>query len=111
VSERSRITPGPWSFCPYKGMSFYIQQDYSPGKRIAEIHYTDGAHSFHEADARLIAAAPDLLAALNMIRHQWAGHAEECAYVTSRYKQRCNCDWTKVAAQCDAAIAKATGAA
>lgn len=60
-----------------------------------------------QANARLIRAAPELYAALNMIRHNWAGHAEICAFVTSGYRAKCDCDFPKVAAQCDAALAKA----
>jgi hypothetical protein len=32
--------------------------------RIATVAYSDGAHSFHEANAHLIAAAPELYGAL-----------------------------------------------
>ena len=51
----------------------------------------------------------ELLEALVMIRTCWAGHADECAFAKD-YKSECDCDWPKVAAKCDAAIAKARGA-
>lgn len=63
------------------------------------------------ANAYLLAASKDLLAALKEIRHMWAGHAEECRYITSNYKSKCDCDWPKIAERCDAAISKSTGAA
>jgi hypothetical protein len=39
--------------------------------------------------------------ALEMITHNWAGHAEQCASVQGR---KCDCDWPMVKAQCDAAL-------
>lgn len=61
-----------------------------------------------EANARLIASAPALLAALEMIRFNWAGHAEQCRGVIEGF-HKCDCDWPKVAKQCDAAIRAARG--
>ena len=51
----------------------------------------------------------ELVAALRAIRHQWAGHSEACAYVQD-YDNKCDCDWLKIVAQCDAALAKAAKA-
>jgi hypothetical protein len=62
-----------------------------------------------DANAKLIAAAPALLEALVAIRHTWAGHSEQCETVLRRNNKKCDCDWPKVAAQCDAAIALAKG--
>jgi hypothetical protein len=59
--------------------------------------------------ANLTGAAPALYAALSDIRHNWGGHADQCASVLSRGKKRCDCDWPKIAARCDAALAKARG--
>lgn len=62
----------------------------------------------HEALApalRRLNAAEIMRAALHTIRHMWAGHADECAYVTSRYKRKCDCDWPKIEEQCDTALA------
>lgn len=53
-------TPGPWSYHPHGGSAFYIHAAHMLAPRIAMVCYTDGAHSFHEANARLIAAAPRL---------------------------------------------------
>lgn len=50
-----------------------------------------------------------LLEALLVIRGQWAGHEEECAYVQD-YDNKCDCAGLKIAAQCDAAISAARGA-
>lgn len=61
------------------------------------------------ANAHLIAAAPDLLIALAAIRYTWAGHSEQCETVLCRHNKKCDCDWPDIAAQCDAAIAKANG--
>jgi len=44
--------------------------------------------------------------ALKMIRFNWAGHSERCACVDPGGLP-CDCDWPKVAAQCDAALASA----
>lgn len=60
------------------------------------------------ANKQLAIAAPALLKALLTIRHMWAGHAEECEYVVSRYKGKCDCDWPKIAAMSDEAINIAT---
>lgn len=46
-----------------------------------------------------------LTKALKTIRFCWAGHAEECAYAKSKYRRQCDCDWPKVSAECDAALA------
>ena len=64
------------------------------------------ACELNEADARLIAAAPELLEALEVVAFQWAGHAEKCSINATG---SCNCDWPKIRHQCNAAIAKARG--
>lgn len=47
--------------------------------------------------------------ALRLIRNHWAGHAEQCALVTSEYSAKCDCDWPKVAKECDAALSLLRG--
>lgn len=79
-------TPGPWTDYPM------------PTKTMREAR----------ANKQLAIAAPALLKALLTIRHMWAGHAEECEYVVSRYKGKCDCDWPKIAAMSDEAINIAT---
>lgn len=46
------------------------------------------------------------LSALKMIRNNWSGHSEACAFAIDFIKS-CDCDWPKIAKQCDNAIAKA----
>jgi hypothetical protein len=48
--------------------------------------------------------AERVVEALKMVRFNWAGHAEQCAYVMSRYKRKCDCDWPKLEKQCDDAL-------
>ncbi len=60
-----KITKGPWQYFAHGGYCFFIHSKGDPLKpRIATVDYTDGAHSFHEADARLIAQAPAMAEAL-----------------------------------------------
>lgn len=56
---------------------------------------------------RAVNAHAELVGALKEIRHMWAGHAEECRYITSNYKSKCDCDWPKIAERCATALAKA----
>ncbi len=90
-------TPGPWTLESrgWDNQLVYGQDDRVPGDRrfIADVSLMfDGA----EANARLIAAAPELLEALALVRAHLA--EPECAI------------WRHVHAVMDAAIAKATGA-
>lgn len=57
------------------------------------------------AIAKLLRAGEEAEAALKMIRHCWAGHSEQCATVVLRPSGKCDCDWPKVADQCDSALA------
>lgn len=56
---------------------------------------------------RAVNSHAELVAALKLVRFNWAGHAEECAFVKTRYRDKCDCDWPKIAAQIDAALARA----
>jgi hypothetical protein len=71
-----------------------------PKVRIAVIDYCTGADSAeHDANARLISAAPDLLAALESAV-EWIG----------QYDDPYMCEWTaEILAASRAAISKATG--
>lgn len=96
----TKHTPGPWKFCrsneDFDGPMFDVDPEdellpitriEAKGKVIAEAH---DLFEFREANARLIAAAPDLLEALQeFLRNPGGDHTEEIA---------------------EAAIAKATGA-
>jgi hypothetical protein len=92
-------TPGPWGVEDYRGdgCRFRVWHD---GILIAKID--DDGPDFGEADARLIAAAPDLLEALQAaiaISDKYvfdAGRTAECQSVYD---------------MCSAAIARAIGAA
>lgn len=58
----SRFTPGPWAVRGSAGTSVYLLQNYGFSASGWAIHNVSEAQA--QADARLIAAAPDLLAAL-----------------------------------------------
>ena len=63
AAVREKYTPGPWELTPYGNDRLEVQG--GPGKLIAVVwpmdNYTTQANN---TNARLIAAAPDLLAAL-----------------------------------------------
>jgi hypothetical protein len=95
-------TPGPWMFCTDSG-GLVVETAYPGSKQflIAQVktRYPAG-DGLHHANARLIAAAPDLLEALKEARSSLE-----------------DVDWDefstpaveKLMRQCDAAIAKAEG--
>lgn len=61
MSDSTRYTPGPWTIEPRKcGFGFWVM---TQDKAVCEIMHDDKS----EADARLIAAAPELLEALRMV--------------------------------------------
>lgn len=82
-------TPGPWHAMPFNGGETIYAHD---NHRVAECLATGKHGEKHEANARLIAAAPELLAALQNIL-------------------AANPDLAEVADEARAAIAKATGGA
>jgi hypothetical protein len=63
-------TPGPWAISPYSSIVGIAV--YGAGIVIAGVR---GGKERAEADARLIAAAPDLL----VLAHQYASECGECA--------------------------------
>lgn len=73
-------TPGPWSICEdppnpswIKGVT--VSSD-TVGKRVADVCYLN---SDYEADACLIAAAPELLMALQAVLAEWReGYGLNC---------------------------------
>jgi len=63
MSENTKHTPGPWTVEPRKcGFGFWVM---TQDKAVCEIMHDDKS----EADARLISAAPDLLAALQGLNY------------------------------------------
>ena len=69
-------TPGPWSY-GYDGIDgVFFVPELNPGKERSP----HGLSLDIEANARLIAAAPDLYAALMITRGQWihSVHAAQC---------------------------------
>lgn len=70
----STHTPAPWQAGPVfqkEGRALFITDQSKPGKWQRRLD--DKAGVFSEADAALIAAAPDLLAALELIL-SWPSH-------------------------------------
>lgn len=107
LTELNAATPGPWHVVPYgDGDSLVICSDQGGEWRICFMATHGGTESVWQAiqaNARVIAAAPDLLAALQAVvansdRLQEAGH-------------RRRGDLNDLYDAAVAAIAKATGAA
>lgn len=121
-------TPGPWKLHEYyDGSAVAVSPpDMEPwttwsrrvcddgGKLLAEVtahtgnrgwpHVDNGREM--EANARLIAAAPELLAALQgVVESNW--HNSLCSFVV--FGHPCDCGWSAKADAARAAIAKATG--
>jgi len=91
----SAYTPAPW-------LIFYDGPDYGIGYRAivdSEGYTICNSSPMGEANARLIAAAPDMLAALQMVEAIWSRD------------QTANIDPESPLAKVRAAIAKATGEA
>lgn len=114
-----KATPGEWTMCRDGecrcGQVFgedghvYVAHVYGPGNVGLDGPEAWPIEECYQANFHLIAAAPDLYAALELIRTQWAGHSEACAYLLSEYKSKCDCDWPMIAETCDAALSKARG--
>jgi hypothetical protein len=88
-------TPGPWTLGPCSHGGLLVRRGASVGR---------GAHPQHslqivpEADAHLIAAAPELLAALKELRASWAWEEFAASFSIAALLERA-----------DKAIAKAEG--
>jgi hypothetical protein len=92
VSEQTIYTPGPWTATSFENGAWWVIDGPLPaGANVAD--------AFSEIDARLIAAAPDLLEALLSIWQRPCDVSNRGAWVK----------WAKDTA--DAAIEKATGEA
>lgn len=62
MQTSAKHTPGPWTVNPLQ--LDQVATDTDPPRLLARVFYEPGAELTAVADARLIAAAPDLLAAL-----------------------------------------------
>lgn len=94
----SKYTPGPWQYVFEGGTTAFIVE--ADGSTIICIRVTENttAHKNLATNIRLIAAAPDLLKALNLMRERFLD--------TEGDHGRWEREATEAA---DAAIAKATG--
>lgn len=99
----SKHTPGPWFYDLGATEALIVEED---GATVAEIRttYQTTAHRSLEANARLMAAAPDLLAALTDLYLV----AKEQLDQTATHDGLNNWQWL---ARARAAIRKATGEA
>ena len=73
-NENARHTPGPWRVSAHDDNGDIVVRDYNMGAIVAncsEEFYGDITPKEQSANARLIAAAPDMLAALEAAR-LWA---------------------------------------
>lgn len=122
--QRERLqqpTPGPWvvtDFCTEGGadVAIWTSNDPHTAKSICECHFNTvreiqrGEHGCHqleaEANARLIAAAPDLLRALIDLGDWLAYGMNKAAGAEPTAEDHATCE--RVAAQARAAIDKAT---
>lgn len=107
--QTTQHTPGPWRYDPVDG-HIYATSEASPlpaPARVCDPHADDIDIDEREANARLIAAAPDLLAALRDIyraaRSRDATMGDQIDLFEARRELRESCERAR------AAIAAATG--
>lgn len=79
-AETAKHTPGPWSLSPGRSTRVDLIDDKN-GHAVGEIVWVDARKP---ADARLIAAAPDMLEALEEIMKTIAGCQTEFYYQLAR---------------------------
>jgi hypothetical protein len=104
----AKHTPGPWKFGHHGVEALWIGPDYNRAPVALVPHDTEAARETSRDDARLMAAAPDLLEALDKLAHY-----AECQ-VAAFTSGRPHLDMTLFPSLCKearAAIAKATGSA
>jgi hypothetical protein len=78
MADELTHTPGPWGYVPsppFGGFEIAPAADIERGDWSREVAAT---YRGNEADARLIAAAPDLLDALEECEGYFTGHATVC---------------------------------
>lgn len=96
-----KYTPGPWQVNGHA-----IEQDHGKFKRTTVVGFVeDRDNDDSEANARLIAAAPELLAAATIALSWIQGAVDDGLYIEGPYADRARADAEKVRA----AIAKAIG--
>jgi hypothetical protein len=79
TTETTHHTPGPWSFHPTEGANFSI--GISGGRHVADCSRNANIPTEEKAaNARLIAAAPDLLEAAKAAVENW-NHGQPRAFV------------------------------
>jgi len=64
-SNKSNHTPGPWSYRE-GGLCWYVEPSSNSKQCLAEVYSKLNSRNENEANARLIAAAPELLEALEI---------------------------------------------
>ena len=108
TSSEAKHTPGPWVHVRFGGIvggPFYKYANGEAQSQVASATVGEGiSPEEREANARLIAAAPDLLEALRTARQELRFHN-----LTEDGAQRVNTTISRALAEVDAAIAAATG--
>ncbi len=91
----NKHTPGPWHTIREGSSTVYVESRIGGGwvQEVSSCGPTANGSEEQEANARLIAAAPELLDALEMVMKKYSKHLDGFAFE-----------------QCHAAISKATGA-
>lgn len=87
-TNEPKWTPGPWAFDPIN-TELVIQENSDPYTYVAEIWYDepelDGvSYEEREANANLIAPAPDLYKALDQLVSRFVGHEDDREIVEAR---------------------------
>lgn len=103
--SEAKHTPGPWSYAPAvpgAQRCFYIAGNQDANNREVDIGTVEGGYYSCEANARLIAAAPDLLEALIDTLDFLERHSNRWDGVNGKHPQ-------VVVTAARAAIAKAEG--
>lgn len=105
MSTQAKHTPGPWSAVSYVNGKIALEDD----QGLGTIALVDTVHTIkdpreQEANARLIASAPELLEALEL-----AAQALQSCYEVDSYPANGGTEQDKALATARAAIAKAKG--
>jgi hypothetical protein len=91
----AKHTPGPWQIIPYPDGHSFIREGDAPERFVANV----SGHNY-EANARLIAAAPDMLEALRLLM-------AATQFIT--FDRDSNIEYAEARDHARAAIVKATG--